>query len=287
MRPEENQYKMIVESAPSMICRTGTDGLCDYFNKTWLDFTGRTVDQEFGKGWIRGVHPDDIPSFEETSSNAFAERRPFEVCYRLRRHDGEWRYISARAVPYFDEEHVFMGYIANSRDITGQVTGEQDRIMAQIDGLTGVLSRQHFIRRATEEYERAERFRQNLCLAMIDIDNFKAVNDMYGLQVGDEVLRLFARSLASNVRKFDLVGRFGGDKFIILFANTDLIQATFAIKRLAQMLEAPMSLPGGISLAVTFSHGFSVLQQDATLETVIRIAEDTLNRVKGSQGIKP
>lgn len=280
MRMDETQYKMIVEYSPHLVCRTGTDGLCDYFNKTWLDFTGRTLDQEFGKGWLRAVHPDDLETFEQTFTTSFAERRPFEVSFRLKRHDGEWRYMSARAVPYFDEEHVFMGYVSSCRDITGQVCDEQSRLMAQIDSLTGVMSRQQFIRRATEEYERAERFHQNLCLAMIDIDDFRSVNDQYGLMTGDEVLRLFAKALAGNVRKFDLVGRFSSDKFIVMFTNTDLIQATFAIRRLTTILEAPMLLPGGISLSVTFKHGFAVRQQDANLETLIKIADDTLKRAK-------
>lgn len=280
MRMDENQYKMIVEYSPNLVCRTGTDGLCDYFNKTWLDFTGRTMDQEFGKGWLRAVHPDDLATYEQTFTQSFAERRPFEASFRLKRHDGEWRFMSARAVPYFDEEHVFMGYVASCRDVTGQVCDEQSRLMAQIDGLTGVMSRQHFIQRAAEEYERAERFHQNLCLAMLDIDNFRSVNDMYGLMIGDEVLRLFAKALAGNVRKFDLVGRFSSDEFIVLFTNTDLIQASFAIKRLTQILQAPMLLPGSISISLTFSHGFAVRQQDATLETLIKIAEDTLKRGK-------
>ena len=280
MRMDEAQYKMLVEYSPHLICRTGTDGLCDYFNKTWLDFTGRTMDQEFGKGWLRAVHPDDLAAYEQTFTTSFAERRPFEASFRLKRHDGEWRFMSARATPYFDDEHVFMGYVASCRDITGQVCDEQSRLMAQIDGLTGVMSRQQFIRRASEEYERAERFHQNLCLAMIDIDDFRSVNDMYGLQIGDEVLRQFAKTLAGNVRKFDLVGRFSSDKFIVLFTNTDLIQATFAIKRLAQILQAPMDLPGGINLAVTFKHGFSVRQQDTSLESLIKIADDTLKRSK-------
>lgn len=280
MRMDEEQYKMLIEYSPHMICRTGTDGLCDYFNKTWLKFTGHTVDQEFGKGWQRGIHPDDLSNFQETFTNGFCERKPFEVRFRLKRHDGDWRYMNAQGVPFFDDDHVFMGYIGSCRDITDQLEDEKVRQMSLIDGLTGIMSRQYFIKRASEEYERAERFHQNLCLAMIDIDNFRMVNDTYGLQIGDEVLRLFAKKLAGNVRKFDLVGRFGGDKFTVLFTNTDLIQATFAIKRLGQMLEAPMLLAGGLSVSVGFSHGFAVRQQDATLESLIRIAEDTLNRSK-------
>lgn len=280
MRMDESQYKMIVEYSPHLMCRTGTDGLCDYFNKTWLDFTGRSLDQEFGKGWLRMVHPDDLESFELTFTTSFAERIPFEVNFRLKRYDGEWRFMSTRAVPYFGDEHVFMGYVASCRDITGQVYDEQSRLMAQIDSLTGVMSRQQFILRASEEYERAERFHQNVCLAMLDIDDFSSVNDMYGLQTGDEVLRQFAKALAGNIRKFDLVGRFSSDKFVVMFTNTDLIQATFAIKRLTQILQAPMALPGGISLAVTFKHGFAVRQQDTSLEALIKIADDTLKRAK-------
>lgn len=283
MNLDENQYELIVEFSPNLIWRAGTDGLCNYFNKTWLQFTGRTKEQERGNGWAEGVHPDDLTQCLETYNAAFARQEPFEMVYRLKRHDGQYRWINDRGVPFYGKESEFLGYIGSCMDTTDQVIGEQLKDMAQIDGLTGALSRQYFYQQAAEEFDRAVRFRQNLCVAMIDIDHFKEINDQYGHHVGDQVLHHFAQTLSKNVRKFDLVGRYGGDEFIVLFANTDLIQANQAMKRLAMQLESPIVLPDNISLATSFSLGFAVMQQDATLDSLIRIADQTMYKMKKSK----
>lgn len=283
MNLNENQYELIVEFSPNLIWRSGTDGLCNYFNKTWLQFTGRSKKQENGNGWTEGVHPDDLAMCMETYTSAFAKQEPFEMVYRLRRHDGQYRWLNDRGVPFYDQQNIFLGYIGSCMDTTDQVIGEQLKDMAQIDGLTGVLSRQYFYQQAGEEFERAVRFGQNLCIAMIDIDHFKDINDQHGHQIGDQVLNHFAQTLSKNVRKFDLVGRYGGDEFIVLFANTDLIQANKAMQRLAQQLETPIELPDHISLATSFSLGFAVMQQDATLDNLIHIADQTMYKMKKSK----
>lgn len=276
----ENQYKLIVEFSPNLIWRSGTDGLCDYFNKTWFEFTGRTMDQECGNGWLDGVHPDDLDRCLDTYQTAFAKHEPFEMNYRLKRHDGQWRWINDRGVPCFGEAGVFQGYIGSCMDTTEKVLGEEMRLMAQTDGLTGLMARQFFLQQAHVELERAERFRQNLCIAMIDIDRFKSINDEYGHHIGDEVLRHFARAIRKNVRKFDLVSRYGGDEFIILYANTDLIRANLAMKRLIVELQTPLELPDQLALPVSFSYGFAVVQQDATLESLIQIADKSMYLMK-------
>jgi diguanylate cyclase (GGDEF)-like protein/PAS domain S-box-containing protein len=277
---DENQYKMIVDCSPNLIWRAGTDGNCDFFNKTWLDFTGRSMEQEIGSGWSEGVHPEDSANCMTIYTTAFAKREPFEMNYRLKRHDGEWRWINNRGAPFFSNDNAFLGYIGSCIDSTEQINGEKFKIMVQTDALTGVFSRQHFMQLANDEFERSERMRLNLCVAMIDIDRFKAINDEYGHQTGDEVLRHFAKSLQKNTRKFDLVGRYGGDEFVVLFANTDLHQANLAMKRLSNVLQAPLVLSDQVSLALSYSFGFAVMQQDADLAALIRIADKSMYQMK-------
>src|SRR4030095_13380726 len=108
-----------------LIWMSGLDKLCTFFNKTWLEFTGRTIEQETGNGWVEGVHPDDLQMCLKTYVEAFDAREPFVMQYRLRRHDGEYRWISDTGVPRYDVQKNFAGYIGLCVDITELLRKEQ------------------------------------------------------------------------------------------------------------------------------------------------------------------
>ena len=110
---------------PHMIWRSDIDGRCDYFNKTWLDFTGRKLEQELGDGWAEAVHPDDLDRCRNVYLEAFGKREPFEIEFRLRRHDGEYRWIMGNGAPYEDLNGDFAGYIGASYDITERKLAEE------------------------------------------------------------------------------------------------------------------------------------------------------------------
>ena len=118
------QYRLLVESSPVMIWRAGLDAKCDYFNETWLAFTGRTFEQEFGDGWAAGVHRDDLDRCIGIYRDHFARRATFEMEYRLRRHDGVFRYIFDRGVPFVDEAGEFGGFIGSCVDVEERVRAQ-------------------------------------------------------------------------------------------------------------------------------------------------------------------
>jgi PAS domain S-box-containing protein len=113
-----SEYKHLIEQAPIMIWRSKPDTQCDYFNQRWLDFTGRTMEEELGDGWVKGVHPDDVDRCLNIYLSAFREREIFEMEYRLRRHDGVYRWIFDRGVPFADENGHFAGYIGSAIDLS-------------------------------------------------------------------------------------------------------------------------------------------------------------------------
>ena len=112
-----NEYRVLTEHSPVMIWRSGLDAACDYFNATWLEFTGRRYDQELGNGWAEGVHPEDLSKCILIYLSSFEQRVPFEMRYRLRRHDGEYRYLLDRGVPFNDAHGQFAGFIGSCIDV--------------------------------------------------------------------------------------------------------------------------------------------------------------------------
>ncbi len=122
----EQRFRTMADAAPVYIWLSGTDKLCYYFNKPWLEFTGRTLEEEMGNGWVEGVHPDDLQFCFETYSNAFDLRQPFEMEYRLRRYDGEYRWVLDRAVPRFSPDGQFEGYVGSCTDISDRKIYENE-----------------------------------------------------------------------------------------------------------------------------------------------------------------
>lgn len=118
LRESEQRFRSIADSVPVMIWISGPDKLCTFFNKPWLTFTGRGMEQELGNGWAEGIHPSDLDRCLDIYTTSFDASRNFEMEYRLRRADGEYRWILSQGVPRFSPEGVFVGYIGSCIDIT-------------------------------------------------------------------------------------------------------------------------------------------------------------------------
>jgi two-component system CheB/CheR fusion protein len=110
------EYGILIENSPMMIWRSGLDASCDYFNDTWLSFTGRKLEQELGNGWVEGVHPEDVDRCMAYYLERFDRHEPFEMEYRLRRHDGVYCWIVDRGVPFVDRGS-FAGFIGSCVDV--------------------------------------------------------------------------------------------------------------------------------------------------------------------------
>jgi PAS domain S-box-containing protein len=125
IRESEQRFRLVANTAPVMIWMSGPDKLCTYVNKTWLEFTGRTLEAELGAGCVDGVHPEDLKSSMENYIRAFDRREPFTKQYRLRRHDGEYRWLLDMGVPRSGADGTFEGYIGSCIDVTDRKRAEE------------------------------------------------------------------------------------------------------------------------------------------------------------------
>jgi PAS domain S-box-containing protein len=118
LHESQKRFRLLANTAPVMIWMSGVDTLCTYFNKPWLDFTGRPLEAEMGNGWAEGVHSEDLGQCVDTYKKAFDQHKSFKMEYRLRRYDGEYRWILDSGVPRFDPDGSFAGYIGSAIDVT-------------------------------------------------------------------------------------------------------------------------------------------------------------------------
>jgi PAS domain S-box-containing protein len=131
LRESAERFRVMANTAPVMIWMAGTDKLCTFFNKGWLDFTGRALEQELGNGWAEGIHREDIDRFLLAYGKAFDVREEFTAEYRLRRSDGEYHWVVNKAAPRFGSDGIFLGYIGSYIDITECKRAECESLLLQ------------------------------------------------------------------------------------------------------------------------------------------------------------
>lgn len=125
-----DRYATLWEALPGLVWGSGTDSLCNYFNARWLEFTGRSLEEELGNGWVRGVHPDDKERRMDLYRHSFASRKAFRIEYRLRHKEGDYRWITDEGTPVFNAAGEFTGFLgcclALAEPETGRENGEGD-----------------------------------------------------------------------------------------------------------------------------------------------------------------
>lgn len=409
LRESEARFRLMADTTPSLVWQAGTDAKCDYFNKTWLEFTGRSMEQEMGNGWTEGVHPDDLQACMDTYMNAFRARHPFTMEYRLHHADGTYHWLMDTGIPRFTPDGTFVGYIGSCTDISalkqleeelqtqrdfanqiitlmGQgltvsdmdgcfefvnpayaallgykqeeligkhpsdftlpedhtilaeqrtmravgrtstyetrlqssdgrilpvlITGvprkpqsdgvsygaiavitdlteqkaaehelraARDKIsraltreqeLARKDELTGIFNRRHIYELAESQVDTAVRYGQPLAVIMFDIDRFKQVNDVFGHQSGDIVLKSVTQAASAELRTADRIGRVGGDEFIILLPMTNIDQAYYVAERIRTTVEKTNIALDAKEVFVTLSIGIVEIKPGSPAETV-------------------
>lgn len=280
MELEGFEYRAIVENSPNMIWRAGLDTKCNYFNETWLNFTGRRLEDEMGDGWAEGVHPDDFNDCVRTYLKSFENRESFEMEYRLMRKDGVYRWINDRGVPFYDLEGVFEGYIGSCFDVTDKVEGKKLKEMAHIDRLTGLHNRNYLENILEFEFDKAYHSNLDFIVLIMDIDKFKSINDQYGHRVGDVVLQEVAKCITKVVGDEGVFGRFGGDEFIVIYTDVQLSRAEYLAVKIIESLakinirDLPIEVGASIGLCQRIEH--------STVLEVIEHADKAMYKAKQS-----
>jgi PAS domain S-box-containing protein len=186
LRDSEQRFRNIANNVPTMMWTSGTDGGADFVNRSWLDFTGRTLADSLGNGWAQSVHPEDVQRAFDSYMAAFHERQPLEMEIRVRRHDGEYRWTLSLGVPRYGANGEFMGYVGSAIDLTERRQQEAA------------------LRRSEARYRDVVESQANFVCRLLPDGTLTFVNSAYCSFLGRERLELlgqdFAESLPSAAR---------------------------------------------------------------------------------------
>jgi PAS domain S-box-containing protein len=274
-RESERRFRLVADTAPVLIWMSDTDKLCTYFNQPWLDFTGRPIEAELGNGWVEGVHQEDLLNCQDTYARSFDRRESFEMQYRLRRHDGEYRWVLDVGVPRFDLDGSFLGYIGSCLDVTTRKVAEE-----ALAGVRRKLIEAHEEERSWIARELHDDINQRIALLAVELDRFeqhrpssrKSLDYLRQVRQGLFDLGKDIQALSHRLHssKLDYLGIVvAARSFCREFAEQKNVEINFTHQ------DMPRSLPKEISLCV-----FRVLQeslQNAAKHSGVRFFKVDLN----------
>ncbi|HIJ37897.1 MAG TPA: bacteriohemerythrin [Rhodospirillaceae bacterium] len=295
----ERRFRLISDHTPALIWVSDTKGDRGYFNRAWSDFVGIDEDRALSVDWTQFIHPEDLLGYQMVNRQIVEHPQPTETEYRLRRHDGEYRWHLERILPRMESNDLLMGFIASATDISvikqaeslldqAKTDMEQEisRRTAHLekliitDPLTGVGNRRFLESRLHEEAVRARRYQHPLSAVFFDVDFFKRINDAYGHAMGDRVIAGVAAGLKSCLRECDLIARYGGEEFVVLLVETSLETAIPLVER---MRSAVGQIPfDGMQDPISISAGIAELKPDENGNGLLERCDRALYQAKHS-----
>ena len=282
LRWVEQRYFVLVEALEEGILLLDDQGAVSTVNPSARMLVG---DDAAVERWLWGDQPHLRTSGLHPSTETLLDGKPrTAIEMPLMGPDGamRWLNVNARAVFDMDSSRV-AAVLCSFADITSHKSLEAElQRQATVDSLTGVYNRRYIERRLYEEVSRAQRTGQPLALAMLDIDEFKRVNDGYGHVVGDLALKHFANALSLSVRGQDLVARMGGDEFCVILPDADAAKAVVALERcLATVCASEIEVNGAI-LRIAGSAGVATLLPNMTPAQLMQKSDHALYAAKNA-----
>jgi diguanylate cyclase (GGDEF)-like protein/PAS domain S-box-containing protein len=265
MREAEERFKGAFDHAPIGMSLVSTEGRWLQVNRALCQITGYSSGELLERGFTDITHPDDLDADLEQSRKLRAgEISAYRLEKRFVHANGQpvWVSFSASRVDLDDGEPLYL--ITQVEDISERKRLEQElEILAQRDPLTGLLNRRRFDEELSREAARVKRYGDGAALLMLDLDDFKQVNDRHGHRAGDQVITGVAKVLAERLRTTDTVGRLGGDEFAVILPRTDATEAAVVARKLVESVRGCRANVDGERVRITASIGIALMGADA------------------------
>ena len=284
LKASEKRYRALIESASDIIAIMDRTGKLTYESSSARKILGYDTEEIIGRRITDFVPAEKIPDVEtflDAVNGRPGEATPGELAVRDK--GGRLRELEVVAKNLL-EDPAIGGIVLNLRDITDRkrLIYELERL-SETDMLTGTLNRRGFLKRAERDFKRLRRTRKPAAMVMIDVDHFKHVNDTYGHAAGDMVLAMVVERCRVEIRTTDLLGRFGGEEFVMMLCDSPPESIPAVVERLRRAIAMTRISTIRGEVSVTASFGIAVVDASMNdLETAIRFADEALYDAKNS-----
>jgi len=286
LRESEERFRSMFNSAAIGMALVSTEGGFIQANEALCRIVGYTHEELQQKTFQDITHPDDLGTDLAFVRELLAGKRDsYQMEKRYIHKDGHVIWILLSGSTVRDASGKVLYFVAQIQDITERKSLlDKLALQAREDYLTGLANRRHFLEQAEAQLAHVQRYGNTLSLLMLDIDHFKDINDTYGHKIGDLVLQRLSHIMRGTLRTVDIIGRIGGEEFVMLLPETHLQEAVEAAERLREMVtEAEIVLETGTVLHVTVSIGVATLRDKAAnLETLLSRADQALYQAKAA-----
>ncbi|MEA3384174.1 MAG: diguanylate cyclase [Campylobacterota bacterium] len=271
---KQMQDKLDIIDKHVITSSTNLSGTITEVSSAFCKITGYTVLELIGKKHNIVRHPDMSKDIYEGMWKTITKGDIWSGDIKNQRRDGSFYWVSSTISPIFDDDKKIKGYTSIRKDITNEKRVEE---LSITDQLTQLYNRVKLEDVYISEIQRANRYNQPFSMILLDIDHFKMVNDTYGHDVGDETLKDVANILKQSVRNTDIVGRWGGEEFIVITSQTNLEQTMILAEKIRKNIESHQFKVIGTK---TSSFGVSTYHNGDTQETLVKRADDALYKAK-------
>ena len=260
-------------------------------NESYARMRGKTVEQLIGRLCYEVLHNRDSVCEECSVKKTFDTNKPNTKEKLVSYPGSQYVWVEIYTYPVFDEMGQVLNVIEYTRDITQRKKAEAERdilvdrlqYLSNTDDLTGILNRRALIEKLEDEVRRSQRYKTDLSILICDIDYFKGINDNYGHDTGDRVLRVISDLLKDSIRNIDIIGRYGGDEFMVVLPETSMKGAKEIAERIRLSVEElKIKEEGENIIKVTLSLGvaeFNIDKED--INALIKRADNALYIAKG------
>lgn len=283
--PIRDLYSKVFESSVVAIGITDLEGNYKVVNPAWCEFMGYTAEEAMSLN-VKDLTDESDYLCSDDNLKTIVERKTSSVhkTRRYLRKDGSAFWANIHVSALVNDKNEVVGVIGMIVNIDKQVKSEKRLLelnqtlskLARHDELTGLYNRRAMDEIINRDYKRARRYNLGFGVAIADVDDFKKINDTYGHDCGDEVLKSLAHTFLDSIRDTDAVGRWGGEEFIFVFSDTSLEGAVIVAERICQTLSAQPYKCGNLEFRLTITIGLSHHHGQSSLEDMIKEADNAL-----------